>query len=477
MATSNVPKPSFGPRGFTAPPESALVAGVFQDMNDAFGGGLNTALETPQGQLASSLAAIIGNANDTFIEYVNQVDPAYATGRMQDAIGRIYNLERNASQPTVVQAVCSGLTGVFLPTGTLALAMDSSIYQSTEDATIPIGGSITVQFANTVNGPIPCPDGTLNKIYKAVNGWESITNLVDGVLGNDVESRSEFEARRQASVALNSRGSMPSILGAVLNVENVLDAYVTENVNDTNLTIGGYTLDPHSLYVAAVGGDPQGVALAIWSKKAPGCAYNGNTTEIIIDNFSGYSFPYPQYTVKYQIPTALAVMFEVKLVNNAQVPDNVAQLVQGAIMSAFSGADGGQRARIGSTIYASRFYGPIAALGSWAQIVSITIGSENQPSATFTGSISGLTLTVTAVSSGTLAVGQTLSNVGSSILAGTRITALGSGSGGTGTYFINNTQVVASGTIKSSRGLNNAVVVNIDQVPTVSAADILVTLQ
>jgi len=474
---SNVPKPSFGPRGFTAPPESAIVAGVMQDMNDAFGGGLNPSLETPQGQLASSLAAIIGNANDTFVEYTNQVDPAYAEGRMQDAIGRIYNLERNSSQPTVVQAVCSGLTGVVLPVGTLAQAMDGNIYQSTEEAVIPIGGSVTVQFANTVNGAIPCPDGSLNRIYKSINGWESIINLVDGVVGNEVESRSEFEARRQASVALNSRGSMPSILGAVLQVEDVLDAYVTENVNATPLTIGGFTLAPKSLYVAAVGGLPQDVALAIWTKKAPGCAYNGNTTETIIDNFSGYSFPYPQYEVKYEIPRSLPILYEVKLVNNAQVPDNVAELVQGAIIAAFAGADGGQRARIGSTIYASRFYAPIAALGSWAQIVSITIGSENQSQATFVGSISGLTLTVTSVSAGTLAVGQTLSNVGSSILTGTRITSLGTGTGGAGTYFINNTQTVPSGTIKASRGINNSVDVDIDQVPTIAASDIIVALQ
>ena len=60
----------------------------------------------------------------------------------------------------------------------------------------------------------------------------------------------------------------------------------------------------------------------------------------------------------------------------------------------------------------------------------------------FNGSISGTTMTVTAVTTGTLAVGQTLS--GTSISGGTTITALGSGTGGVGTYTVSKSQTIAS---------------------------------
>lgn len=66
----------------------------------------------------------------------------------------------------------------------------------------------------------------------------------------------------------------------------------------------------------------------------------------------------------------------------------------------------------------------------------------NLVTASFTGSISGTTLTVSAVASGTLAIGQRLSGAG--ITDGTYITGLGTGTGGTGTYTINNSQTVAS---------------------------------
>lgn len=75
---------------------------------------------------------------------------------------------------------------------------------------------------------------------------------------------------------------------------------------------------------------------------------------------------------------------------------------------------------------------------------AITTGPTGSPpaGASFTGAIAGNTLTVSAVASGTLAVGQPVSGAG--VTAGTVITALGTGTGGAGTYTVNTAQTVAS---------------------------------
>ena len=65
-----------------------------------------------------------------------------------------------------------------------------------------------------------------------------------------------------------------------------------------------------------------------------------------------------------------------------------------------------------------------------------------------TGSISGTTLTVSATPSGALGPGQTIS--GSGVASGTQITAFGTGTGGTGTYTVNNSQTVASEAMTAS---------------------------
>jgi len=80
-----------------------------------------------------------------------------------------------------------------------------------------------------------------------------------------------------------------------------------------------------------------------------------------------------------------------------------------------------------------------------------TIGPTGQIGASFVGSISGTTLTVTAINSGAIALGQFISGTG--ITSGTQITDFGTGAGGNvnelGTYTVNVSQTAASTTISA----------------------------
>ena len=76
-------------------------------------------------------------------------------------------------------------------------------------------------------------------------------------------------------------------------------------------------------------------------------------------------------------------------------------------------------------------------------------GAGNFPApTTFTASISGNTLTVSSVASGTINLGFYLS--GSNVISNTKIIAFGTGSGGVGTYTLSNTSIVASTTMVSN---------------------------
>lgn len=97
------------------------------------------------------------------------------------------------------------------------------------------------------------------------------------------------------------------------------------------------------------------------------------------DTGSGYSAPYPQYDVTFQRATPLRIYIDVQLASNVGVPADAETLIRQALALAFNGADGGSRARIGATLFASRFYAGIAALGPWVQIVSINVGTTANP--------------------------------------------------------------------------------------------------
>ena len=378
---TQVPAIRFTPTGVVLPEEPAVLDGVFADMDQAFGGGMNKSLSSPQGQLAQSLTAIIGDKNSQILEIHNQIDPDRNDGRWQDAIGRIYFINRIPGRGTVVMATCSGLVGTIIPAGSIAQDGNSYLYASTAMATIGASGSVDVQFQCQTEGPIACPPDTLTRIYVAVTGWERVTNAQAGVVGRLVESRYEFEQRRRASVALGSVSMVASVQAALWQVNGVADVYVTENDTNTAISKGATNVNigAHSLYGCVAGGSAEDIAKAIQSRKSVGCSTVGNTSHTL-EMRDGYSFPYPTYTYRWQTPTATPVYYRVQLANSSQLPSDIVQMVRNAITAGFSGADGGARAQIGGRIYAGRYYAGVQALHEAVQIVGISVGLSSPAS-------------------------------------------------------------------------------------------------
>jgi hypothetical protein len=386
--TTSVPRVQFTPTGLVTPDETAIKAGAFADMNAAFGGNLSTRDSSPQGQLVVSQAAIIGAANDLFLEFVNNINPDTASGFMQDAIARIYFLDRLPALPTVVQVTCYGKTGTVIPVGALVKDGAGNVYAATEEGTIPAGGSVVIEFAAQVYGPINCPAGAIEAIpVKIIPGWDSAANLTDGVVGRLVESRVDFEYRRRQSVALNAHGTMPSIYANVFNLDGVTDVYAIDNVKDTPLAVGStaYTLIKKSIYVAVVGGDDDEIARTIWTRKDVGADYNGNVTVVVEDE--NYDIPRPSYPVQFNRPTATPIKFAVSIANIPGLPSDIVTRVRAAIVSAFYGGDGGQRARIAATIFAGRFYAPVSASAPNVAIISLLLGAAAPTATSFTTGI------------------------------------------------------------------------------------------
>ena len=374
--TTNVPSLVFTSTGITVPDETAILDGAISDIDVAFGGGLNRLLPSPQGQWATSLSSIVADKNAQIVQMSNNFNPDTADGIWQDALGRIYFLTRLAAQSTVVEVTVNGLVGTVIPAGTLVKDTNGNTYSFTSAVTIGDSGLATGEVQNIASGPIACPAGTLTQVFQSVAGFDTITNAADGTLGRDVETRADFETRRKASVAANAKGTPESIYANVFAVADVLDCYVLDNPTGSAVTKGStnYSMLANSVYVAAVGGVDADIAKAIWQKKDLGCSMNGNTS-VTVEDQSGYSYPYPSYTVKFQRPTSLSIKFAVQVVANSSLPSNYSDLVKAAIVARFNGTDGSARERIGSYVYSSRYYGAIQSVSSLASILSVLIGT------------------------------------------------------------------------------------------------------
>jgi hypothetical protein len=95
-------------------------------------------------------------------------------------------------------------------------------------------------------------------------------------------------------------------------------------------------------------------------------------------------------------------------------------------------------------------------IGTTAPITKLEVAGNNNAAWAVTASISGATMDVTAVSSGTIAVGDLV--FASGVAPYTRVTAFGTGSGGIGTYTVSVFQTVASALLAGAPTYGNTLI-------------------
>lgn len=424
---TSVQKLELSSSGIILPEEGDVLNGVVQDFTNAFGKNIkfynadgSFLLSTPQGQLASSIAAIISDRNRLLAYYVNQVDPNYAVGRMQDGIGRIYFIERKRATNTTVVGRCYGAKDTVIPEGTKVKDIQGNVYQSLIDETIQYEDEdsktyVDVTFECLEKGVITCPKDTLTERYQVIAGWESVKNLSDGTVGIADESQAQFEQRRRQSVAQNSLNSVDSIMAALLTLEEVDDAFVIEKYEDTySYTVEDKTneflstLKSHSIYACVslkipeneqiifypgtIQADPtkqlcisQKIARTIWRKKTPGCALNGKVAVYVYDNTTDINGNLlycpktaPRYLINFDFAERINICVKVTLSEPKPIVGDPLTLIQDEIYNSFTGQNGSRKPRIGSQVLASQFYCAVQSLGDWARVVSIKVGFSNQ---------------------------------------------------------------------------------------------------
>jgi len=373
---SNVPALQITPEGVVVPDAVTIRTAVLADENEAFGGDLDIVTpSTPQAHLADQLTTDIQGSNAAIAYMISQVDPATAEGRMQDAIARIYFLDRKGATSSVVQALCTGQSGATLPAGSLAEDANGNLWASDIEAVFPSVGTIVIQFSCLTTGPVQLGISSLTRIAQASPGWDAVTNLAAASLGSNVESRAEFELRRNLSIEKNAHGTPGAIRAAVFEVDGVIDVFVYDNFTTETILYGStnYPIPAHSIYIGVVGGVAENIARAIEMKKDAGCGMTGNTTVVLPD--MDYSFPQPTYNYQFNIPDSLPVKFLITIANSPTLPGNIVVLTKQAVIATLSGTNGAQRARMGGEIFASSYYGPISAISSSVSIIGVKVGT------------------------------------------------------------------------------------------------------
>ena len=341
---------------------------------------INTAPETPQGQIidAETLAITQKDAELAFL--ANMFNPKTARGIWQDALAEIYFIKRKKAVNSRCYCVLTGLNGTVIEKGSkIQSSADSTYWDLLEDVTINDNSSVTALFECESEGAIIASPNTLNKIITTVAGWDTVNNTQSATVGSLEESQQAFEKRRYDSVALNSVGTTASVFSRVNQIDDVVGCYVVDNKTNVNKIIDDYLLKPHSIYVAVIGGSNQDIAEAIYRSLSAGCDYNGNTQITVVDPHT-----HAKEKVTFMRPTSQNVYIKVNVFDK-DLPDDYENLIKNAVITNFYGQDeqieiAGEavtRAIMGQDIYASRFL-PSILNKNISSLLSVQISLDNQ---------------------------------------------------------------------------------------------------
>lgn len=370
--------------GFSADDVAAVRAAVAQAWKQAFKSDntaeLNTEPETPAGQIVDSQTASITQKDSEMLYLANMLNPLKATGIFQDALAEIYFLRRKPAIPSSAVIKCTGLPGTVIPVSAQVMSTtDDTIWQNTEAQTIGADGTCECVFECQSAGLISAAAGTLSRINTMVAGWDTAVNESAAVVGQNAEMQGAFEARRYASVGLNSRGTIAAVYARVANCANVVSCIVRENKTNMPIEIGGYYLKAHSVFVSVVGGSDKDIAEAIYNSCSAGCDYNGNTTVAVTDSATK-----AVENVTFYRPDEYDVYIKVTLAGGDSLPDEYEKTVKKAVYDNFYGESaatiGGDpilRVAPGDTVLASRFIPSVLDSGV-SQVVTIQVSADGE---------------------------------------------------------------------------------------------------
>ena len=376
---------TFDPQtGFSADDVSDVRAAVAQAWKQAFRSDntaeLNTEPETPAGQIIDSQTASITQKDSELLYLANMLNPLKATGIFQDALGEIYYIRRKPAIASSAVIKCTGLPGTVIPVSAQIMSTaDDTVWQNTEAQTIGSDGTCECVFECQSSGLISAATGTLSRINTMVAGWDTAVNEAAAVVGQNAETQGAFEARRYASVGLNSRGTITAVYARVANCANVVSCIVRENKTNVPIEIDGYYLKAHSVFVSVVGGSDEDIAEAIYNSCSAGCDYNGNTTVAVTDSATK-----AVEKVTFYRPAEFDVYVKVTLQGKDSLPDEYEKTVKSAVYNNFYGEStatiGGDpilRVAPGDTVLASRFIPSVLDSGI-AQVVRILVSTDGQ---------------------------------------------------------------------------------------------------
>ncbi len=312
--------------------EDAL--GELEDLartSEYFGPSVDLSTASEVGQFVQLMAKVVADTWEDLedLYYANNIDNA--DGVNLDRAVALGGLTRQDAIKATVDIVASGTNGTTLDAGDiLAQTVQGVQFENIVTGTV-VSGVVTVTCRALIGGEDGVvPANSIVQLVQPVAGITGINNPLASSGGEEIETDPNLRAR------FKSRGtaggsSLPAIIAALRNVDNVTRATVTENATNVTDAEGN---PPHSIKCVVAGtATDTDIAEAIFNSKSGGIEPVGTSSKVVLDA-NGDS-----HTMKWSVPTQVLINVIVEVTSNSDWVTSNITVIKTRVVEAIGGVD------------------------------------------------------------------------------------------------------------------------------------------
>lgn len=232
-------------------------------------------------EMLSVFALAISDANSVAIALYNAFSPATAQGAGLSSVVKINGIQRAVPSNSNVDLVLVGQAGVPIING-IAQDTNNNRWFLPTPINIPISGQITVTAIAEFAGAVRALAGTVDTIGTPTQGWQSVINLSDAVVGAPIQIDGALRQQQAQSTMIPSLSVLDGLVGDIIGLSGVTRLQPYEN--KTSL-VDANGIPDHSIALVVEGGSAQAIGDLILLKKTPGTGTYGTTSVTSLDAY------------------------------------------------------------------------------------------------------------------------------------------------------------------------------------------------
>lgn len=300
--------------------------------------------------------------------------PQSASGVNLDNLVAINGIQRLKAKQSQGYVQLVGVDGTVVTAGSIINTSDTN-ESFTVDYDITIAGVTNAAVTSVKYGEILGLTGTLTNIQTPINGWNSVSNSNDVLLGQVLESDSQLRLRRDRIVGRNAQNIKDSLIAQLLLLTGVVNVAVIDNKTDIT---DSNNIPPHKFLTVVEGGTDSEIGKVVWDNTPQGINSFGSVTVPVLDASNNLQ------NVFFSRPALVPIYFIITITTDSSyLVGSDVQIKQDIV------SYGNSNFKLGDDVITSKFYTPINKTNGIISI-DIKIGKTSSPTSSVNIPISSL---------------------------------------------------------------------------------------